>query len=172
MSLDSEALKVWIVDLRGNSGGNVYPMIQALLPFIRKGTLGYFEYKTGDRKAWKYNKSGLFVGDKKILKSNKKEYQLKNKSSNTAILINNQTASSAEMLSIIFKEMPNCKLIGDKTKGLTTGNKSIKMDKHSTLNLTTSRMLDKWGVYNHRIAPDIFLENIDLTNTSAILEWF
>lgn len=35
-------LKGWIVDLRGNFGGNMWPMLLSVEPLIGNGTLGYF----------------------------------------------------------------------------------------------------------------------------------
>ena len=35
-------MKGWIVDLRGNFGGNMWPMLLSVEPLIGNGTLGYF----------------------------------------------------------------------------------------------------------------------------------
>src|SRR5262249_36338445 len=34
----------WIVDLRGNGGGNMWPMIVGVGPVLGSGTLGFFQY--------------------------------------------------------------------------------------------------------------------------------
>ena len=39
---DGEALKSWIVDLRGNTGGNMWPMISGIGSILGEGTAGYF----------------------------------------------------------------------------------------------------------------------------------
>ena len=42
-SLDSNYnIKYWIIDLRENWGGDMYPMIAGLAPIIGEGTYGYF----------------------------------------------------------------------------------------------------------------------------------
>ena len=35
-------LKGWIIDLRGNFGGNMWPMLLAIEPLLGNGTIGYF----------------------------------------------------------------------------------------------------------------------------------
>lgn len=41
--LDTEhQITGWVVDLRGNGGGNMYPMLAGLGPLVGTGTLGYF----------------------------------------------------------------------------------------------------------------------------------
>ncbi len=39
---DSKNLLGWIVDLRWNSGGNMWPMIAGIGPLLGNGTYGYF----------------------------------------------------------------------------------------------------------------------------------
>jgi len=37
----------WIIDLRGNSGGNMYPMLAGLSSLLGEGVLGYDVYPDG-----------------------------------------------------------------------------------------------------------------------------
>src|SRR5690606_30835713 len=40
-TLDKYAIDKWIIDLRGNTGGNVWPMLSGLAPIIGEGLVGY-----------------------------------------------------------------------------------------------------------------------------------
>ena len=52
--LDSENnIKGWVVDLRKNTGGNMYPMIAGLGSLVGEGNLGYFVAKNR-KDTWKY----------------------------------------------------------------------------------------------------------------------
>jgi len=42
MSADRDDLIGWIVDLRGNGGGNMWPMIAGVGPVLGEGVIGYF----------------------------------------------------------------------------------------------------------------------------------
>src|SRR5690606_3181493 len=47
----------WIVDLRDNTGGNMYPMSQGLSGLLRGDTLGYF-VGLNDRSPWSARRAG------------------------------------------------------------------------------------------------------------------
>ena len=56
-SMDTLNVNGWIVDLRENRGGNMYPMIAGLGPLVGEGILGYFIGKNETYKsAWAYDK--------------------------------------------------------------------------------------------------------------------
>ena len=90
----------------------------------------------------------------------------------TFSIIDKNTASSAEMLALIFKNYPNCLLVGSETKGLTTSNSNFPLNENLTLFLTTGRMLDSDKKYLEKIPADIFIKNIDLSNNKEVLSWF
>lgn len=51
---DKTNLMGWIVDLRGNFGGDMGPMLIAIGPILGEGTLGYFFYPDNSLYTWKY----------------------------------------------------------------------------------------------------------------------
>ena len=53
---DTDNIRGWIVDLRGNTGGNMWPMLAGVGPILGEGTAGYFIYPDGNTTAWSYRK--------------------------------------------------------------------------------------------------------------------
>ena len=168
--IDRKDLNKWIIDLRNNSGGNVWAMLSGLKPFLQNGVQGYFENKE-KIKVWNF-KNGQFFIDNEIILEKENTYKLKSIEVRIIVLIDKNTASSAEMLALIFKNYPNCLLVGSETKGLTTSNSNFPLNENLTLFLTTGRMLDSDKKYLEKIPADIFIKNIDLSNNKEVLSWF
>src|SRR5688572_20773930 len=62
MSADRDDLIGWIVDLRGNGGGNMWPMIAGVGPVLGEGVIGYFIDPTGETSTWEYRDGASFQG--------------------------------------------------------------------------------------------------------------
>jgi carboxyl-terminal processing protease len=56
MVVDLQAQKPdgWLIDLRGNGGGNMWPMLAGIGVVLGEGDLGAFESPNGDREQWFY----------------------------------------------------------------------------------------------------------------------
>jgi hypothetical protein len=160
-TLDSEnEIDYWIVDLRGNNGGNMYPMIAGLGPLTGEGILGYF-VKGGakmDYNKWSYdpkkgkNGSGLGVNIDK-------PYQLRKPDSKIAVLVGGGTGSSGEMTAISFIGRANTKLFGQATGGYTSANAPYNLSDGSVLLLAVSYTADRnKKEYKSKIQPDVLVK--------------
>ena len=90
-SLDSNYnIKYWIIDLRENWGGDMYPMIAGLAPIIGEGTYGYFVLPKKEPEEWYYKKGKCGEEKNQVLKV-KHSYTLKNDSIKIAVLIGGNT---------------------------------------------------------------------------------
>ena len=150
----------WIVDLRGNGGGNMWPMLVGAGPLIGAGTLGYFEYPNTNI-AWFYESGQAGVINKRGKIANFKLADSIPDLPNipVAVLIDGNTASSAEALTISFKGRDNTCFVGSHTCGLATNNERKKLPDGALLYLTTSGEQDRNHVsYDSGIAPDIQVE--------------
>ena len=58
----------WIVDLRQNTGGNMWPMIAAVAGLLDRGILGHF-LPDGQRQAWCLNRRHISLGRKPLAAS-------------------------------------------------------------------------------------------------------
>jgi hypothetical protein len=161
--LDTEnSITGWVVDLRENTGGNMYPMIAGLGPLIGGGNLGHFITSDGRSKyAWFY-KDGASGAGKSALVKVKDYYSLKNNDSKIAVLIGPMTSSSGEMTTVSFIGKPNAKLFGQPSGGYTTGNQGFKLKDGSELYLAASYISDRnHKKYLRKIEPDVWVSDKD-----------
>jgi carboxyl-terminal processing protease len=151
----------WIVDLRGNTGGNMWPMIVGVGPLIGAGTLGFFVYPKTEV-AWFYEHGQAGVINQKNGKH--ANFKLENgfedlPNASVVVLVDNATASSGEALTISFKGRAQTRIMGKPTRGLSTNNESIKLADGATLFLTTSGEADRNHVlYDSGITPDDIID--------------
>ena len=152
--LDKHKINGWIIDLRDNGGGNMWPMLLGVGPILGDGTAGYFVNCNNNYEKWGYSKGKAFM-DTTIVIQTDSIYQLKNKNKKIAILINNKTASSAEAIAVAFIGLPNTRFFGNATRGLTTGNSTIILSDSSTIFLMTVIYADRnKKLYGKQIIPD------------------
>jgi len=86
------------------------------------------------------------------------------------VLINNGTASSAEMIAISFMGIPDVKLFGSASYGATTENNEFQLDDGSLLFLCTgiyvTRDLKKFG---SKIQPDKYVSENPNSKSDKVL---
>lgn len=135
-------IKGWIIDLRFNDGGNMWPMLLSLRPFLQEGTLGYFISPT-DTTEWSIDGKNVKYGDNPILSTFLDfdyEYSKIKPSLPKAVLIGHRTASSGEAVSIALESLNSMKYFGDSTSGFSTANKTIPISRKEYLIITSSVM--------------------------------
>ena len=153
-TLDMHHIDKWIIDLRDNRGGNVWPMLSGLTPIIGDGLINY-SIHNGAEKA-NFIKQG-YISNTPVSTS---IYRTKAKFKKISVLINQHTASSGEMLAISLLGFENTKAFGSKSYGLTTVNSTFHFKDGTMLFLATGYMADKQKhIYHNGITPDINLEN-------------
>lgn len=160
--INANKIKGWIIDLRVNTGGNMYPMIAGLTEFIGEGRVGGFvtpSYQPdGD---WIINDGVFYVDSIKVSPVKYEGHPIK-PGLPIAVLIGGNTASSGEMTAITTIGREKSILIGEPTRGLTTTNLGFKLDAYSGLNLAVDYATDRNGkVYSKNINPDILVPDGD-----------
>ncbi|WP_353145692.1 S41 family peptidase [Chryseobacterium sp.] len=154
--LDTEnMIKGWIVDLRTNTGGNMYPMIAGLGPLIGEGKLGYFtDGKKQSPWSYKKGKSGMITLQN--------PYSIKQQNAKIAVLIGPMTASSGEATTISFIGKPNVKTFGQSSAGYTTANQQFTLSDGRNLLLASSYEMDRnQKEYKDKIEPDVPVQPSD-----------
>jgi hypothetical protein len=137
----------WIVDLRGNGGGNMWPMLAGLKPFLGGAGLGSFEGRDGNGPKWT---AGQGVGVEPPAPLNVLE------DSWVAVLTGPRTASSGEAVTIAFRGRPRSRSFGQGTAGLSTANQGLSLPDGSMMLVTTAIELDRDGnKYGGVIQPDV-----------------
>lgn len=137
-----------IVDLRSNSGGNMWPMVNGLHPLLGSGEIGAFRDAAGNITPWT---ARAVPGCSAEMASRR-----------VAVLVGERTASSGEAVAIAFKGRANTRFFGRRTSGLATANVIRPLPDGSTLVLTTADMLDRHGQdHPEGLVPDIVVEDGD-----------
>jgi peptidase S41-like protein len=152
---DRANLAGWIVDVRGNGGGNMWPMVAGVGPVLGEGTAGYFIPPAGTPVDWSFRGGASFSGATEIVRTTT-AYALRTTGvPRVAVLTDNLVASSGEAVVVSFRARPNARSFGSATCGLSTANSGFRLSDGSTLQLTTALMADRAGnSYGVPIVPD------------------
>lgn len=166
--LDTEyEITSWVVDLRNNSGGNMWPMIAGLNALVEDGVIGYV-VGTANRKEREWRSA-----NGKINFSNEATglYKVKRLNNKIAVLIDSLTASSGEMTAISFIGLPNVKLFGQPSAGYTTANSTRYLSDGSQLFLATNFIADRTHkIYRDKIFPDVIVSGQNAFDIDKTLE--
>ena len=146
----------WVVDLRSNTGGNMWPMLAGLKPFLGSAGLGTFESPTGSSPKWV---AGQSVGVEPPPALGVLENAW------VAVLTGPRTASSGEAVTIAFRGRPHTRSFGLPTAGLSTANGTFPLPDGAMILLTTAVEADRTGrKYGDKIDPD---ERVEAGTTAA-----
>src|SRR5262249_34517777 len=66
---DAVNLAGWIVDVRGNGGGNMWPMVAGVGPVLGEGVAGFFVFPTGSTTSWSFQGSAALSGASEIVRT-------------------------------------------------------------------------------------------------------
>lgn len=146
--LDKSHPAGWIVDLRGNVGGNMWPMLAGIGPLLGEDDhLGEF-FTPDSHSTWKYrNGVAAEIEDGKenpypaVAGS---PYKLAG-TPKVAVLIDRGTGSSGEAIAIAFRGRPETRLFGEHTEGASTANDVIKLSDGASMWLTIGVDADRTG---------------------------
>jgi C-terminal processing protease CtpA/Prc len=131
----------WIVDLRRDTGGNMWPMLAALEPFLARQQLGAFVFAKGNVTPWRIR--------------TRADGNMDLQHANVAVLTGPHTASSGEAVTVAFRGRDNTRSFGLPTRGLSTANSTIDLPDGSRMLLTTAVDQDRTGRrYGNQIEPD------------------
>lgn len=160
----------WIIDLRKNSGGNCWPMLAGIGPLLGNGVCGYFvrkgrvtdiRYRDG---ASQHNYTTMCKASKPITLTDQQRQQI-------VVLTGPKTSSSGEILALAFKGMPQVRLMGEPTAGLTTANTTYDLFDGSTLVLTICQEADRTGrICEGRIIPDDLIKSDPLLKNEDVVK--
>ena len=159
---DKRELKGWLVDLRGNMGGNMWPMLVGAGPILGEDTLGYFFDPNNTRAVWRYER-GKALLDGEIKAETATYYTLKSANPVVAVLTDTLTASSGEAVAVAFKARKHTRSFGAGTCGVSTSRSRFYLSDGSVIYLTTAVFADRCLVpYGHSITPDEPLKPADV----------
>ncbi|MCH8492361.1 MAG: hypothetical protein LAT53_03895 [Idiomarina sp.] len=151
----------WIIDLRGNRGGNQQPMIVSLAPFLPPALDSYLWSPNGETRSL-YSSSIAEIGPYASLyrKSRRLPWFLKDVP--IAVLIDGDTGSSGEATLLQFIDRPNTIIMGTPTRGVTTNIHILELSDGANLGVANSYFVDRLGqVYRNGVNPELNTEGED-----------
>lgn len=148
-----------ILDLRGNTGGNMYPMIAGVNALLPDCIILKFRQRNG---------RGSNLTAENIAKVQGVERKAAI-SPQIAILTDGNTASSGEALLICFRGMSNVRTFGAPTAGYASANRTFDMGDGSKLVVTSSCDVARTGKVfcDDPIVPDCLTD----MPMDAAIEW-
>jgi C-terminal processing protease CtpA/Prc len=157
-SVDTLGVCGWVVDLRGNLGGNMWPMVAGAGPIVGEGVLGHFIDPDSVVQTWTYVFGGSRLDDQ-ILTRVSDPYRLLEEDPVVAVLTDSLTASSGEATTIAFRGREQTRSFGGATWGVSTANRSFTLSDGAMIFLTVSTMADRTGqLYGSKVVPDQTVE--------------
>ncbi len=155
--LYSPEIRGFILDMRRNSGGNMYPMILGLGFLSNRDDMATFEFPDGYSHNWGYKDGCMYYCEEEIYRLDN-PFELDKRDLPLKIIIGGKTSSSGEITTIALMGK-NTQTIGDLTTMHTTANAVYSFDNGSILALATSNTFDWQGnSYEKGIKPDLQLE--------------
>lgn len=159
-----DKIKGVVLDLRGNTGGDMGPMATAVSSLLPDGELMYYHYRSYDVPVTL--KDGVIsnagTGGKSLYPDEKLKVPV-------AILTDDMTASSGEALTLCFRGLENVKTFGAPTAGYTSVNMLYSLYDGAQLYLTVAFDKARTGeIFKETsIEPDVATDS----PLEAALEW-
>lgn len=135
-----------ILDLQGNTGGDMGPMVTSVSPLLPDGNILFFSNSKNELPIRLEN--GLVSGGGTEIVTDIVPFKLEIP---VAILTNEMTGSSAEALLMSFMDLDRVKIFGKETAGYASANMSYFLFDGTTMFLTTA--------FNKTPKGEIFYEN-------------
>lgn len=171
--MQSPAIKGWIIDLRGDKGGALGPMIAGLYPFFGDTTVFSLKHSSGIISTFKFL-NGYFTETKNGVDYGLLTYRQGNSVLNkkkVAVLIDNRVGSSGEITAIALKGLTNTRFFGTPTAGIPTSTWSHRLPDKALLGFVEGVHFDIWGRdYKRSIAPDVLVNSGVSGDTDEVIQ--
>jgi carboxyl-terminal processing protease len=157
------ATRGWIVDLRRNRGGDMWPMLVAAGPLMGEGDCCGFVSAGGSQRiayrdgaSWcddgSYDATGFVPG---VPQARVGDPYRPSRLPRVAVLTSRYTGSSGEFVVLTFRGRPETRFFGTPTGGVPTGNQTERLPDGALIFLTVCLGADRTGrTYDGPIEPD------------------
>lgn len=172
LELDSQSPCGWIVDLRENSGGDMWQMLAGLSGLLGENSVGAFVQPDGSLVPWIIRAGQAYEGETLRGAPSQSGGSLLNGDAPLAVLLGPGTASSAEAVAIAFHGREHTLFFGQPSMGLTTANENFTLADGALLFVTTARFADRTGqVFSGSLRPDVTVDSTETPAPAVALEW-
>jgi carboxyl-terminal processing protease len=156
----------WVVDLRGNGGGSMWPMLAVAAPLLRGEVIGAFVDRDGSRVPWWVRGRRVGAGRGRARARSRGPRRL---GGAVAVLTDGGTASSGEAVAVAFRGRPGARSYGAPTYGFSTANETFRLPDGALLHLSTSRFADRTGtVHGGPVPVDVPCDDPAATALAAL----
>ncbi|MFF4599769.1 S41 family peptidase [Amycolatopsis sp. NPDC001319] len=154
-AVEGQATCGWVVDLRDDTGGNMWPMLTVLAPLLGEGVVGSFTGPGVAPMTWSV-RDGRALLNGSALAAETNSVRLTRPRPPIAVLTSKLTVSSGEATLVAFRGMPGVETFGAPTGGAASGNEVFNLSDGAELLITSVVDVDRMGrVYgNAPIEPD------------------
>jgi C-terminal processing protease CtpA/Prc len=178
--LDGAGVCGWVIDLRLNVGGNMWPMLAGVGPLLGDSVFGSFVSNQPQGVPWHYSQGHAWPGLSSAIGDGPAvvvgvgslpPYRVREPLAPVALLIGRRTASSGEATLLAFLGRPNVRTFGDSTAGFNSANSGFKLSDGATMVITVGYSRDRLGrAYALSVAPDELVRNSPDANLDAPLD--
>ena len=164
VAFDSAGACGWIVDLRDNTGGNMWPMLAGIGPLLGAEVVGSFTSGSPGAR-WRYRDGRSWIGDSTPPPmaagwGSAVPRPLTDPEAPVALLTGRRTASSGEMTLMAFLGRPSLRTFGDSTAGFNSANVTVPLRDGATMVITASYPRDRLGrAHPLRVGPDELIQD-------------
>lgn len=154
---DSAAVCGWIVDLRRNTGGDLWTLLAAVGPILGDGTGGGFLYADGKRDTWAYRDGKVFWNADERAEDivDGGVYHPKRAMPPVALLTSRVTQAAGELVAVAFHGRPGARSFGEPTSGAAILQDHTALSDGAELFVSGAYGLDRAGaVYKGAVEPD------------------
>ncbi|GAB3841141.1 S41 family peptidase [Dactylosporangium cerinum] len=128
----------WVVDLRGNQGGNMWPMLGVIGSLLPDGVLGYFVPPTGPDQVWRLRQGRVLLDSRTMARTVAPHHP----GGPVAVLTDGGTGSSGEAVAVAFRGRPDVRTFGSETAGMTSANEIHPLRDGARLSVTVAWFAD------------------------------
>lgn len=151
-SPEMKAASSYILDLRNNQGGYLYSAVEIAGYFSKNNPVAVFQLKNGEKYDFKASKNSSAINKPVVF------------------LVNEYTASAAELLVACAQDYGTAIIVGKKTYGKGVAQSTFKLSDGSMFKITTLKFFSPKGRdINKGIYPDINILNIDASYAAELL---
>lgn len=168
----------YIIDLRGNVGGNFWPMITGLSGLLGDGPQGLFRDAEGQDSAYaaledgravinEGENAGAVMAQAPVWRPADRLQAMP-----VAVLVDDATASSGEGVALAFVGRPDTRSFGGRTYGVASANNGFMLSDGVNLVLTVAMMVDPLGrTHPDGLTPDVVMDTGDDHPVEAAHAW-
>lgn len=157
----------WIVDVRGNGGGNMYPMLSGIAAFLPNGTALSFRGRSGDEQTRvTVQDDGAGLNGQTVVTVDASKTDA---GAPIALVQDAGTGSSAEAVVAAFRGVDGVRSFGASTAGYTSANLPRALPDGASIVLTQSVYVDRDGT----AYPEVGIDPDEATDDAeaAALAW-